>query len=94
MDSAVSIVTVLWFYSRKNKGCLTSPKRPDCHWDPPVGAGGVLLGINRPEREADQPLSRGVEVKNNWSSTSTLSMYHHGVRRASVIVTLPNFMYI
>jgi hypothetical protein len=49
--------------------------QPPIQWVP----GALSLGVEQPEREADQSSPSSSEVKNAWSYTSTPPLYLHGV---------------
>ena len=46
---------------------------------------GSLPGVKLPVREVNQSPSPNTEAKKEWSYTSTLSVYRHGVDREKVI---------
>ena len=64
---------------------FSSPKYPDLLWGPPSllinGYRGYFPGIKRPGRDYRHSPPSSVEIKNDWSYTSTPSVCLNGVDR-------------
>jgi len=70
------------------KKCFSSPKRSNQFWGSPKlqwPPGRFSPGVKRPGLEVDNVYPSGVEVQDEWSYTSTPSIYLHGVVRNSFI---------
>ena len=74
--------TNISYLGRANR-LLSSPKRPDAVWGLPRflynGCQGSPRGLNGLWRDVEHPLPSSVEVKNEWSCTTTPPIRLHGV---------------